>query len=105
MATSVTTNFVFGQKDVATAGTEVQLDATSRRLRALTIIAHSDNVGRIFYGGSDVASTTQKGLAPGESLTLSVEPAGPADAFMDLQEIWIDSANNNDGVDFIGALA
>ena len=97
MATSVTDVHIFGTKDVATAGEAVALDATEYPLQALMIIAHSDNVGRVFYGGSDVASTTQKGLAAGESITISA--AGKP--FL-LTSISIDAANNNDGVDFVG---
>ena len=100
MATSVAGQFVFGTKDVATAGTQVQLDATtSRLLRSLLIIAHSDNAGRIFYGGSDVDASTQKGLQAGESMTLQgVEP-------FEIGDIWIDAATNGDGVDFVGVRA
>lgn len=100
MATSVTRQFVFGTKVVAAAGTQVQLDATTTRmLRSLTIIAHSSNVGRIFYGGSDVDSSTQKGLQGGESFTLT--GVGP----FEIGDIWIDAATNADGVDFIGVRA
>ena len=97
MATSVTDTHIFGTKDVAAAGTAVVLDATEQRLLALMIIAHSDNAGRIFYGGSDVDSSTQKGLAAGESITIS---AG-GKPFV-LSSIFIDAANNDDGVDFVG---
>ena len=100
MATSVTSHFVFGTKDVAAAGTQVQLDATvTRMLRSLTIIAHSDNAGRVFYGGADVDSSTQKGLQGGESFTITgVVP-------FELGEIWIDAATNADGVDFFRVFA
>jgi len=96
MATSVTTRHIFGTKDVASAGTAVVLDATERRLNSLMVIAHDDNVGRVFYGGSDVDSATQKGLAPGESIVISGAP-------FPLSDIYIDAANANDGVDFVGA--
>ena len=100
MASSLTTSFIFGQKDVATAGTQLQLDSTTtRRVRFVLLIAHSDNAGRIFYGGSDVDSSTQKGLAPGESV--SIDGVAP----FPIGDIYIDSANNNDGVDFVGVLA
>ena len=99
MATSVTGVFLFGTKDVAAAGTAVVLDATDYRIRSLLIIAHSDNAGRIFYGGSDVASTTQKGLAAGESIQII------GDKEFALSTIYIDAANANDGIDFVGAKA
>lgn len=99
MATSATARFIFGTKDVAAAGTAVVLDATERRIRSLMLIAHSDNAGRIFYGGSDVASTTQKGLAAGESVTMTGDQA------FALKTIYIDAANANDGVDFVATRA
>lgn len=99
MATSVTVSHVFGTKDVAATGTAVQLDATDRKLQSLLIVAHSDNAGRVFYGGSDVDSSTQKGLLPGESIVITGNRP-----FL-LSTIYIDAATNDDGVDFIGARA
>ena len=101
MATSVTQSHIFGTKSVTTAGTRVQLDATERPVSAVMIIAKSSNVGRIFYGGSDVASTTQTGLEPGESVVFGSIEEEP---FM-LTSIYIDSATNSDGVDFVATRA
>jgi len=101
MATSVTQSHLFGTKSVTTAGTRVQLDTTSRPVSAILIIAKSSNVGRIFYGGSDVASTTQTGLEPGESVTFGSIEEEP----FDIANIYIDSANNSDGVDFVATRA
>ena len=96
MATSITDVHIFGTKDVAVAGEAVQLDPVDHPLLALMSIAHSDNVGRLFYGGRDVSSTTQKGLAAGESIT--IEAGGKA--FL-LSSISIDGTAA-DGVDFVG---
>ena len=97
MATSVTQSHLFGTKSVTTAGTRVQLETTSRPVSAVLIIAKSTNVGRIFYGGVDVASTTQTGLEPGES----VEFGSAIEAPFDIANIYIDSATSGDGVDFV----
>lgn len=101
MATSQFGAFIVGQQAVNTAGTREQLDVTNASvlLRAITIIAYSTNVGRIFYGGSDVASATQKGLQAGESMTFE------APTPFELGSLYIDAATNNDGVDFIGVRA
>ncbi len=101
MATSEFGPFIVGQQAVNTAGTQEQLDATNAgvMLRALTIIAYSSNVGRIFYGGSDVDSSTQKGLQAGESMTFE------APTPFALGSLYVDAATNNDGVDFIGVRA
>lgn len=105
MATSVAGKFVFGQKDVAAAGTAVQLDAGGYKLSALTIIAHADNAGQIFYGGSDVDSSTQKGLDAGESITIALPERTPRGPGFDIGSIYVDAGTNDDGVDFIGVLA
>lgn len=96
MATSVTSKFIFGKKAVAAAGTAEQLDATNYGLKSLTIIAAAANSGNIFYGGSDVDSSTQAGLAAGESITLT--GAG----VFNLSDIYIDAGTNADAVDFVG---
>ena len=96
MATSTTNDFLFGQK-TGTAGTAVQLDSTEYAVKSVALIAHSSNGGRVFYGGSAVASTTQKGLATSESLTLSKIDGR---AFL-LSSIYIDVEITGDGVDFI----
>ena len=101
MASSAFGPFIVGQQAVGAAGTAEQLDTANAAvvLRALTIIAYSSNTGRIFYGGSDVDSSTQKGLQAGESMTFE----GPVP--FELGSLWIDAATNNDGVDFIGVRA
>jgi len=102
LATSFTSRFIFGTKDVASAGTAVQVDGTGHRIKSILLIAHSDNVGRIFYGGADVSSSTQKGLAATESITVD---AGDRDSSFKITEIFIDAATDNDGVDFIAVRA
>jgi len=101
MATSITNQFVFGQKAITTAGTQLQLDATEYALKSLLIIAYSSNTGRVFYGGSDVANTTQKGLLAGESIVIEVRE----NASFLLSSIWLDVSVNGEGADFIGVLA
>jgi hypothetical protein len=95
MATSLTNKFIFGKKDVASAGTAVKLESSNYRVKTVTIIAHSDNAGVIHYGGSDVDSSTNAGLAAGESITIT--GAG----VFDLDDIYIDAGTSNDGVDFV----
>lgn len=92
-------SFLVGDEDVGTAGTEEQIDSTARRIRSLLIIAKDTNTGRIYYGGSDVASTTQLGLTAGESIILT------GDKPFSIDEVYIDSSVNGEGVDFVAALA
>jgi len=99
MATSVTPEFIMGDEDVGTAGTAEQIETTSYRIGSLMIIAKDNNTGRIYYGGSDVASTTQRGLVAGESIIITgYKP-------FDIASIYIDSSVNGEGVDFVGARA
>lgn len=97
MATSVIATHVFGTKDVASAGTALILDATNYELSSLMIIAHNDNTGQIYYGGSDVDSSTQRGLDAGESIVL-----GMSRTPIVLNTVYIDAGTTNDGVDFVG---
>ncbi len=96
MATSATDDFVFGTRDNATPGTELQVDVGSYTLQSILLIAHSDNVGRIFYGASDVTSSTQKGLLPGESVTITGKRP-----FL-ITTIYFDAGTAGDGIDFVG---
>lgn len=100
MASSVVLPFVMGTKDVAAAATAVPVEATDRLARSVLLIAHSDNVGKVFYGGSDVASTTHKGLDAGESIRIERSP-GARNPNFNSADIYIDAANNDDGVDFV----
>ena len=98
MANSTFGSAISGKKAVTTAGTQVILGANNnRRYTSVTIVAEDTNTGRIFVGGSDVASTTNSGLAAGGAITIS-SPHG----FL-LSEIWINSSVDTDGVDFYGA--
>lgn len=98
MATSQTQGFVFGQQSIAAAGTAEALVSEHTLVSGVLIIAHADNSGQIFYGGVDVDSSTQAGLDAGESVFFETSVQAP----FDLQEIFIDAAANDDGVDFVG---
>ena len=100
MASSIVGPFINGTKDVATAGTAVQVE-TGYSCRSITLIAHPDNVGNIFYGGSDVDSSTQKGLNPGDSISFTRTDVNGETATFDASEFYVDSATSNDGVDWV----
>ena len=97
MANSIAGSLISGKQEVASAGTAEALAADNgRRYKTITIVAETDNTGRIFVGGSDVDSSTNSGLAPGATLSL-VRAHGWL-----LSEIYLDSAQNGDGADFYG---
>lgn len=95
MAISTTANFHFSQKTVAAAGTQEAIHSAALRVRSVLLIAHSTNTGRVYYGGSDVDSSTQKGLLAGESVTIT------GDKPFDIQTIFIDVDTAGEGVDWI----
>ena len=97
MANSIAGSLISGKQEVDSAGTAEALAADNgRRYKTITIVAETDNTGRIFVGGSDVDSSTNSGLAPGATLSLV-----SAHGWL-LSEIYLDSAQNGDGADFYG---
>lgn len=89
------TAFAFGNKTVTTAGTRVQLVASSTPLVAgvVEIKALWGNTGRIYVGDITAASTKGHWLATGESVVLYID---------DLNRIYLDAQVSGEGVTFIG---
>ena len=94
MANSETPVFLSGEKTIDASGTAERLVAVSQRAKSVTIIAKTGNVGQVYVGGSDVATTTNDGFAAGESI--AIEP----DGWLDLTDIFLDVDTNGEGVDF-----
>ena len=85
-----------GQKTVTTAGTEVALAASSRVQCAVAIKALTTNTGLVYVGnaGDDtVSSSTGFPLAAGDVTIMEYVD--------DLDNIWVDSAVNGEGVAFL----
>ena len=99
MANSETSAFISGEKGVAAGGTAEALVSASQRVKSVTIIAKSGNVGQVYVGGSDVASTTNDGLDAGESLDIV------AVNWMDLADVYVDVDTNGGGIDFYAVKA
>jgi hypothetical protein len=93
MANSETPFLISGEKTVAAAGTAEALVSASQRVKSVKIIAKSGNLGQVFVGGSDVASTTNDGLAAGKELTIAPT------YWFDLTDIFIDVGTSGEGVD------
>lgn len=98
MANSETPVVISGEKTVTAAGTAEAISG-AKRVKSITIIAKAGNLGQVYVGGSDVASTTNDGLDAGE--TLSFE----AVTWMDLADIYLDVDTNGEGVDFYAVQA
>jgi len=96
MANSIGSKGVFlsGSQAVASNGTAVALG--SGLYNSVTVIAKTGNTGNVFVGGSDVASSTNEGLAAGAAIEISPSRGH----VLDLADIYIDVGTNDDGVDF-----
>ena len=85
-----------GVKSVTTAGTAVQLSATSVACRMVEIQARVANTGNIAVGSSTVvaAAGSERGivLVPGASVSLRVT---------DLNKLYLDAAVSGEGVSYI----
>ena len=99
MAASNSPTLLASAKTVATAGQAEALSASSQRVRSLTLIAKTSNTGQVYVGGSDVSSSTNDGLAPGDALEI------PADNWLDLTDVYLDVDTNAEGVDFYAVKA
>lgn len=86
--------------DVLAAGTAVPLSATPLETENILIQAKRTNTGNIFVGDSTVDATNGVSIGPGEFVSLSAdsEEDDASYAVIDLMDIYIDAANNNDGV-------
>jgi ABC-type Fe3+ transport system substrate-binding protein len=88
-----------GKKTVGTAGTAEALVSSatdgSDHFGSVTLKALAANVGQVYVGGSDVASSTNSGLDAGETLTLA-----SATKKLNLSDIYLDVGTDDDGVDF-----
>tara|TARA_Y100000310_G_scaffold183744_1_gene183866 strand:+ start:333 stop:632 length:300 start_codon:yes stop_codon:yes gene_type:complete len=99
MATSTSApTFISGEKTVTAAGTAEAL-ASTQRVKSCAVVAKLGNTGKVYLGGSDVASTTNDGLDPGDVVNL------PAINWLDLAHVYIDVDTTGEGVDFYAVKA
>ena len=94
MAASETPTLVSGDKTVAAAGTAEAL-GTAQRVRSITVVAKDNNTGRVYVGGSDVATTVNRGLGAGDVLTHT-----SAGGWFDLADVYVDVDVSGEGVDY-----
>ena len=93
MADSNAPTMLISEKTVTAAGTAVALHA-GQRVKSVTIVAKTSNTGQVYVGGSDVASSTNDGMAPGDALSI------PSENWLALSDLYVDSEVTGDGVDF-----
>ena len=98
--------FRTAQRAVTTATTPEKLKETpehqENKFIALTIRANTGNAGNVTVTMENQNASATFGyiLAPGETMPIDVSTI--LDAYIDISEIWIDAANNGDGVSYYG---
>ena len=91
--------FLSSEKTVASTATAEALASAAQRVRSVTVLAKLGNSGKVYLGGSDVTTSTNDGLDPGDVVTI------PAENWLDLKDIFIDVDTNGEGVDFYAVKA
>ena len=101
MANSQASNGVLisGAKAVTSAGTAEAI-ASSGLFNHLVIHAKPGNTGQVYVGGSDVDSSTNGGLSPGDTVKFSPNKGH----VLDLTAIYLDVATSGEGVDFYASI-
>ena len=99
MAASETPTLISSEKTVTAAGTAEALSSSGQRVKSVSVIAKAGNTGQVYVGGSDVASTTNDGLAPGDTLMI------PSVNWLDLKDVYVDVDVSGEGVEFYGVKA
>lgn len=77
---------------VTTAGTEVQVSATSVPIKGITIKSLAANTGTMYVGSSTVSSTNGYPLAAGQAISFDIS---------NLNTIWIDASVSGEKVSYL----
>lgn len=91
-------NIGSGNKVVATAGTAVQLSATSVPVKRVIITPFSANTGVVAVGSSNVVASATLGSQVG---MVMIKGANPLELLQEnLSKIWVDASVSGEGVSF-----
>ena len=83
-----------GFRNVATAGTQVPLVASSTAASRVLIQAKSTNAGLIFIGNSSVPNTHNGGISLSAGSFIQLD-------LLNLNVVYVNAATNGDGVTYI----
>lgn len=85
---------------VPTPGTAVQLSSTVLQADQVVIQANPANAGNVAVGDSNVNASTPRGivLIPGQFVSFEGSRRRDGSDALELDTIWIDAVNANDGV-------
>lgn len=87
------------QKNITTAGTELQLTTTKTNAYGVKIKAKIGNTGNMYVGHDNtVSATTGFELDAGEMVDVAALLGVDKDTPIDLSQIWLDSSVNGEGV-------
>ena len=86
------------KKVVTAAGTREQLTTSNLTALAVLIQAEDDNTGIMYVGDNLVSSALGVELSAGDNITFSAVELGLASAEISLEDIWLDSSINGDGI-------
>ena len=88
----------------ATAGTPTALSGTTgtTKVASISITAYPGNTGTVYIGGTGVSATSNKGLAPGDVLSISTPRS---QQFINLDTVFMDVDTSGEGVDFYASSA
>ena len=96
-----------GVRAVTAAGTPERINEEANKLRSqvisIVIRANTGNAGLIYVGfdpASATAGAAAYALSPGET-SPPIDVSQFADAYVDLQNVWLDAETSGDGVSFI----
>jgi len=88
-----------GEKTVTAAGTAELLATEPNEVISVTIKALTSNGGKIYVGENGVSSTDGLDLDAGNSVEFRV--SDPEKEYIELSDIFVDSAVNGEGVRYI----
>lgn len=89
--------FTLAQVSVASAGTRVQVSATSTPVSTIIFAAPAANTGKIYIGDSDVSATRYAfEVSPGAAAAISADYAGGSGEEFILSDFYVDAATSGD---------
>ena len=93
---------VTGVTTVSSAGTRVQLNNVTNRVKFIKAKALAGNSGLVYLGISTVSATTGYELGANQELTISFSPLGGR---VSASHLWVDAATNNDKISWYMVLS
>ena len=91
---------ISGTTDVPTAGTQVRISNTPRKVLSITFKALAGNAGNVYFGDANVENTDGFELAPGEAQSVDL----PEGSSVPISDFYVNAATNGDDVCWVAIL-